>query len=119
LSLFLVACRGEEAPTEPPALAGNLYIDAPATAVVGETVELLVGPINAADNTPVFLTILGSYGPNVLRAQFEGGMAWFQIPAEMTTRSGTVSLVATAGNARGPRSSMPKVAGWSISQEHR
>jgi hypothetical protein len=68
---------------------------------VGETVELLVGPINAADNTPVFLTILGSYGPNLLRAQFEGGMAWFQIPAEMTTRSGTVSLVATAGNARG------------------
>lgn len=100
LLLTLPSCGRSASPT-PITLDGRLTITAPDTATVGDTIELTIGPAAAPNGTPIQLTLLGSYGPQLLRAEFQNGQAWFQIPAEMTTRSGTVTLHARSGNAHG------------------
>lgn len=100
LLLALAACRA--APVETPfVLTGSLPISAPRTAVVGEPVVVTVGPVAVPDQTAVTLTAVGSYGPIVLRSAFQGGSAWFQIPPDLTTHSGAVTLFAASGSARG------------------
>lgn len=112
LNLFLAAlllaggCRKEEETAPAPAfqLSGELTIEAPETAVVGQSIELLVGHEDAPDGMPVFLTMSGSYGHNLLRAKFEQGLAWFKFPPEMTVRSGITQLTASADQASGQTS---------------
>lgn len=99
--LILTGCGRSEEPAPLPILDGPLTINAPDTATVGQTLELTVGPADAPNGTLVHLTLLGSYGPQILRAEFQNGQAWFQIPSTMTTRSGTVDLIARSGNAYG------------------
>ena len=83
-------------------LTGLLPIHAPDSALVGEEIDLTIGPVaDATDGTPIVLTLIGSYGPNVLRSQFKNNQAHFLIPATMTTRSGLVDLIATSGGAKG------------------
>ena len=102
LALLWVLAACHAAPVETPfVLAGSLPITAPRTAVVGEPVVVTVGPVAAPDHTAVTLTAVGSYGPIVLRSTFLGGSARFQIPPELATHSGAVTLLAASGSARG------------------
>lgn len=99
LAAIVAACSGEQA--QPPAITGTLPVDAPAAAQVGEEVLVSVGPVDVPDGTQVHLTAVGSYGPHVYRTTFYDGIAHFMLPAEDTRASGIVTLIASAGQARG------------------
>ncbi len=107
LSLILISllgCRTAD-PSEPPEfiLTGELIVDGPESVSVGQAVEIIVEDTSASapDGTPVFLSLMGSYGANMLRAEFENNKAWFYVPPELTTRSGATTLIATSGEAGG------------------
>lgn len=100
--LLLAGCHSESPSlAEQIVLDGTLPLTAPETAVVGTPVEVLVGPVAAPNDVPVFLTLIGSYGNQVLRTTFQNGQAWFQLPAEATRRAGAAKIMVTSGNARG------------------
>jgi len=102
---FLTACSGAENVEAPlkivSELTGVLPIQVAESATVGEELDVLVGPINAADGTPVVLTMLGSFGPRILRSEFKDNQAYFRITADLSTRAGWVDIVATSGEAKG------------------
>lgn len=101
VTALLASCVRGEVDVPAVTITGTLPIVAPATASVGTAVEVQVGPVAAPDATPISLLTIGSYGQRMYRANLAGGMARFTIPAEETRRSGTVSLIAFSGAARG------------------
>ncbi len=106
LGLVLAACGPADlfgGTNEPPAatITGPLALDAPAQAQVGEPVQVRVGPVSAPDGTTVTFMALGSYGPRIIHAPLAAGFVTFNVESEATRRSGTMTLVATVGNARG------------------
>ncbi|MFT5195712.1 MAG: hypothetical protein ACI9EW_003948 [Cellvibrionaceae bacterium] len=103
-TLMLAACgrlKSDDSEQIVSNLTGTLPIEVVNTAVVGQPLDLLVGPIQATDGTPATLTLLGSYGPQILYTTFKNNHAYFLIPADMTTRSGRLDLVVTSGTAKG------------------
>ncbi|MFK7801778.1 MAG: hypothetical protein AB8G95_09120 [Anaerolineae bacterium] len=105
MALSLGACgrlgTEEEAPQIASTLTGEIPVSVIEASVVGQPIDLFVGPTNVADGTPVMLTMLGSFGPQVLRTQFENNQAYFLVPETMTTRAGWVDFVVTSGEAKG------------------
>ncbi len=104
--LLLVGCaaiRTNSAATSPQlgSLTGTLTLTAPETANVGAAVPVTVGPIAAPAGTTVALTAVGSYGTYFFQTSLENNLARFVLPPNLTGASGVVTLVTTAGEARG------------------
>jgi hypothetical protein len=99
--LLYRARRAAPAAPAAPTLAGALPVDVVKTAQVGDSLTITVGPAAAADGLPATLTAIGSYGPRIYRAAFAGGIARFLILGDDTHQSGALTLVASAGAARG------------------
>lgn len=103
LVLLLLGCQSSEPPPieETFVLDGDLPIAVAETAVVGTTVEVLVGPVDVPNDVPILLTYSNSYGIHLLRATFQEQYAWFELKPEMTIRAGMATLVVTSGHAYG------------------
>lgn len=98
LAWVLLACARQAAEAPAP-WQGPLRIDVAAQIRAGEPAPVVV--LGAApDGTAATLTVLGSYGPRVYRAQFAGGAALFALPPADTAAAGRVTLVAAAGAAQ-------------------
>ncbi len=102
LVIFVVAFTAcSQTPSTSHYYAGSLPVSAPESVPVAQPVTVIVGPITASDGLPVSLTAIGSYGSRVYRQELQDGTASFILPATDTRQSGLVTLVATAGKARG------------------
>jgi len=105
LSIFLLlgACAPKTAATTNPvaALSGNLPISAPATARVGDSFSVDIGPLSAPDGTAINLIALTSYGPKIYPGVIRSGSAHYAFTSKDTQQSGQITLIATSGNARG------------------
>ena len=97
---FLCACTPKAAATPAP-LSGNIPISAPASAQVGDSFSIDIGPLAVPDGTTINLVVLTSYGPQVYQPVTQAGLAHLTFSAQDTQQSGLVTLVATSGNARG------------------
>ncbi|GAC1637093.1 MAG: hypothetical protein NVS4B8_01470 [Herpetosiphon sp.] len=104
--LILALLLGSCAPPllAPPSVAGQpgaaLTVAAPAIAPVSTLVSIIVTSSGLPDGTSVDLLLIGTYAPQLLTASLEGGTARFTAAPPWTSRSGTVSILATAGPAR-------------------
>lgn len=87
-----------------PTLTGNLPIRAPRAAAAGDTIQVIVGPVQASNGTPIGLVSVGLYGPMLYNSVFESGIANFTIPADHTDQPGYLALIAAADHARGQTS---------------
>lgn len=87
-----------------PTLTGNLPIRAPRAAAAGDTIQVIVGPVQASNGTPIGLVSVGLYGPMLYNSVFESGIAEFIIPSGDTEQPGYLALIAAADNARGQAS---------------
>lgn len=79
---------------------GPLTIEAPASAPAGDTVAIGVRG-SLPDGAAVTLVAIGTWGPRTYRAAASGGGARFALDPAQARKSGLVTLVATAGAARG------------------
>jgi hypothetical protein len=107
LAALLMAVLGGCGPdaSPPESLSGNLPIEAPSSAVVGQAIDVVIGPIAVRDGTPVGLVTVGSHGPHVYRTVFDAtGRAYFTLPSDDTRQPGYMALIAAADNARGESS---------------
>lgn len=103
LLFLLAACQSTE-PTPGP-LSGTLPIAAPDVATAGDTLRVVIGPVEAQHGAPVGLVTVGSLGPHVYRTTFDrDGMAYFQVPGDDTLQPGYMALIAASGHARGEAS---------------
>lgn len=103
LLLFVLGCRANESPLphELFVLEGDIALEVVETAVVGTPIQILAGPVDAPDGVPAILTYSTSYGIHMLRTTFQDSHAWFELPPEMTIRSGHSIVTVTSGNANG------------------
>jgi hypothetical protein len=101
LCLLLIPGTCNGVPPSLPALSGILPITAPRITSAGEQIEISIGPVSAANGTPVGLVMIGARGPHIYNTTFEAGWAQIVIPASDTYQSGLLSLVAAADDARG------------------
>lgn len=102
VGLFITACT--QADKIIPTLTGNIPIHAPSVANAGSAIDIVVGPVNVADGTPIGLVIVGVHGPKVYNTVFQDGQAYFKIPPNDTYQPGYVALIVASQEARGEAS---------------
>lgn len=102
--LLLAGCARGSSAVSAPSLEGSLTVRAPARVLASAPVAVAVERADAPDGLGVTLVAQGSYGARVYRATFARGAAAFVVPGEDTRQSGLVTLIATAGAARGEAS---------------
>lgn len=98
----LVSCQQSPQPITP--LRGELPIDVPRVASVGQSIDVQIGPVPALNGTPIGLIAVGTQGPRVYNTVFNSGMARFMIPSTDTRQPGYMALIAAADDARGEAS---------------
>lgn len=87
-----------------PTLTGNIPIHAPTTARIGSAIEVIVGPVDVANGTPIGLVMVGVHGPKVYNTVFQNGEAHFKIPPSDMYQPGYVALIVASQEARGEAS---------------
>jgi hypothetical protein len=102
VGLFITACT--QADKIIPTLTGNIPIHAPSVANAGSAIEVMVGPVNVANGTPIGLVMVGVDGPKVYNTVFQDGQAYFKIPPSDTYQPGYVALIVASQEARGETS---------------
>lgn len=102
--LLLAGCARGAPAVSAPALTGRLVVRAPTEIHVSAPVPVEVARADAPEGMDVTLVAQGSYGARVYHAAFRAGRAALVIPGEDTRQSGIVTLIATAGAARGEAS---------------
>jgi hypothetical protein len=102
LLILITACSTPE--TIIPKLTGTIPIHAPNIASAGSPIEILIGPINVANGTPIGLVMVGVHGPKVYNTIFTDGQAYFKIPSTDTYQPGYVALIVASEDARGEAS---------------
>lgn len=100
LLLVLVACVSEA--RQP--LTGTLPVMAPLTALAGQEIQVVVGPVDVDNGTPIGMVLVGTYGPRVYNTVFASGVAAFTIPSEHTLQPGYLALIVAVDKARGEAS---------------
>jgi hypothetical protein len=102
LALILAsACAGG---TLQQPLSGILPIAAPNAVRAGSQIEVIVGPVEVDNGTPIGMVMVGAYGPRAYNAVFQAGLAHFIIPSEHTLQPGYLALIFAAEEARGETS---------------
>ena len=100
--IFIIFILGACAPkTAANALVGSIPIAAPATARVGDSFSVDIGPLSVPDGTSINLIALTSYGPKIYPIVIRSGLAHYTFTSKDTQQSGQVTLIAVAGDARG------------------
>jgi hypothetical protein len=99
--LLLVTAACSDLPASSPLLTGALPIDAPKSAQAGEQLEITIGPVQAANGTPIGLVMVGLHGPRIYHTTISSGLARFVIPAQDTLQPGYLAFVAAVDEARG------------------
>jgi len=99
--LLLAACgQPAPAPSAPP-ITGELLVSAPQQIQAGSVLQVRVERADAAEGLALKLVVEGSYGVQVYDGTFANSVAVVLIPGEDTHRAGMLTLIATAGAARG------------------
>jgi len=89
-----------------PQLTGDLPIDVPTVAYVGDHIAVKIGPVSTRNGTPIGLIMVGAHGPKVYHTVFESGVAHFNIPAGDTQQPGYLAFIAASHTARGEASTV-------------
>ncbi len=105
LALMLIVGCAPQSDTRAIQLSGDLPIDAPRVASIGERINVTIGPLaEVPDGTRIGLVTMSNYGPHTYNTTFRGGLARFVIPSRHTTLPGYVALIAAVDDARGEAS---------------
>lgn len=100
LFLLMVGCTD----TARPPLTGDLPVTAPVAVHAGESIQVVVGPVEVDNGTPIGMVSVGAFGPRVYNTVFSAGMAAFTIPSEHTLQPGYLALIVAVESARGEAS---------------
>ncbi|MDX1991438.1 MAG: hypothetical protein SF029_03570 [bacterium] len=104
LSLALVLASACAGGTLRQPLSGVLPVAAPNAVRAGSQIEVIVGPVDVDNGTPIGMVMVGAYGPRAYSAVFQAGLAHFIIPSEHTLQPGYLALIFAAEEARGETS---------------
>jgi hypothetical protein len=85
-------------------LTGDLPVAAPLASHAGEAIQIVVGPVEVDNGTPIGMVLVGTFGPRVYNTVFTSGIAAFIIPAEHTLQPGYLALIVAVDSARGEAS---------------
>ncbi len=100
-ALLLAGCGAASTAAAPDLLAGELALRAPAAIQASQALTVVAERADAPEGLAATLVAQGSYGARVYRSAFARGRASFTISGEDTRQAGALTLIASAGAARG------------------
>ena len=93
--LLLAGCRTEAGPIMPMVPDEVLAVTVADRVAAGQPAVVMAGPADVPDGTQATLVLQGSYGPRIVRSEFQNGLVRLPLSAALTEQAGLVTAIVT------------------------